>query len=84
MNLGIGDTTLIPFIGDDIFNRSMRLLARHKGFSLNQRGLWVGATRDPQTGEKLDEGSLVASRTEEEIFKVLGVPWQLPPERARS
>ncbi|KAG8943733.1 hypothetical protein FRC04_002565 [Tulasnella sp. 424] len=66
---------LLYFTGDDIFNRSMRLLARHKGFSLNQRGLWAGATRDPETGEKVTEGSLVASRTEEEIFKVLGVPW---------
>ncbi|KIO27823.1 hypothetical protein M407DRAFT_72655, partial [Tulasnella calospora MUT 4182] len=75
---------LLYFTGDDIFNRSMRLLARHKGFSLNQRGLWVGATRDPETGEKLNEGSLVASTTEEDIFKVLGVPWQLPCERARS
>ncbi|KAG8976340.1 hypothetical protein FRC05_004256 [Tulasnella sp. 425] len=75
---------LLYFTGDDIFNRSMRLLARHKGFSLNQRGLWAGATRDPETGEKVTEGSLVASRTEEEIFKVLGVPWQLPHERVRS
>lgn len=70
--------------GDDIFNRSMRLLARHKGFSLNQRGLWAGITRDPKTKTKLTEGTLVASKTEEEIFEILGVPWQYPHQRARS
>ncbi|KAG9030907.1 hypothetical protein FRB95_003417 [Tulasnella sp. JGI-2019a] len=76
--------SLIYFTGDDIFNRSMRLLARHKGMSLNQRGLFNGVVRDPKTGLKECTGTLVASRTEEEIFKILGVPWQLPHERVRS
>lgn len=70
--------------GDDIFNRSMRLLARHKGMSLNQRGLWTGISRDPKSNTKATEGTLIASRTEEEIFAALGVPWQLPHERIRS
>lgn len=30
------------------------------------------------------EGVLVASETEEEIFKILGVPWQEPHERVRG
>ena len=29
-------------------------------------------------------GILVASETEEEIFKILGVPWQEPHERIRG
>lgn len=29
---------LIYFTGNDIFNRSLRLKARHMGYSLNQRG----------------------------------------------
>ena len=32
---------LLYFTGNDIFNRSMRLLARRSGGSLNQRGLYV-------------------------------------------
>lgn len=42
--------------GDDIFNRSIRLLARHLGYSLNQRGLWAGVVRNPRTGEKTTTG----------------------------
>ncbi|KAG9101063.1 hypothetical protein FRC06_003406 [Ceratobasidium sp. 370] len=55
------------------FNRSMRLLARKKGMSLNQRGLFKGVIRDPKTQKKHSEGVLVASRTEREIFDHLGV-----------
>lgn len=29
-------------------------------------------------------GQIVASETEEEIFKILGVPWQEPHERVRG
>lgn len=38
------------------FNRSMRLLARKKGMSLNQRGLFEGVIRDPKTQNKLSKG----------------------------
>jgi DNA polymerase lambda len=67
------------------FNRAMRLKANKMGYSLNQRGLWSGVTRDPRNRMvKLDRGSIIASETEEEIFKILGVPWQEPHERVRS
>lgn len=39
------------------FNRSMRLYARKKGYSLNQRGLYKGVIRD-RTGQKTTEGKL--------------------------
>ena len=29
-------------------------------------------------------GTIIASETEEEIFKILGVPWQEPHERVRG
>ncbi|KZO91786.1 Nucleotidyltransferase [Calocera viscosa TUFC12733] len=74
---------LIYFTGDDLFNRSIRLLARKKGYSLNQRGLYGGVGRDTK-GKKLSEGTIIASKTEKEIFDVLGVPWREPHERRRK
>ncbi|KAH3525184.1 hypothetical protein KXV55_001685 [Aspergillus fumigatus] len=72
---------LIYFTGNDIFNRSMRLLASKKGMRLNQRGLYA----DVQCGEqrrKLSEGRLLEGRNERRIFEILGVPWR-PPEHRR-
>ncbi|MGA2129994.1 MAG: hypothetical protein ABSG05_00035 [Candidatus Pacearchaeota archaeon] len=45
----------------------LRVIARAKGFKLNQHGLFK-------------HGKMVAGRTEEEIYKVLGRPWK-PPEK---
>ncbi|KAF8651065.1 hypothetical protein AX16_004928 [Volvariella volvacea WC 439] len=67
------------------FNRAMRLKANVLGYSLNQRGLFAGVVRDPHDRRvKLNTGSIIASETEEEIFKILGVPWQEPHERVRG
>jgi len=71
---------LLYFTGNDIFNRSMRLLARKKGMRLNQRGLYKDVKRG-RGGEKLNEGTLVEGRSERRIFEVLGVPWREPGER---
>lgn len=68
---------LIYFTGDDIFNRSLRLLARKKGMRLNQRGLFVRGA----DGERANEGDLVEGRSERKIFEVLGVKWRPPEER---
>ncbi|KAF8548405.1 hypothetical protein OG21DRAFT_1423134 [Imleria badia] len=76
---------LLYYTGDDIFNRAMRLKANKHGFSLNQRGLYAGVVRDPHDRQKkVCEGHIVASETEEEIFNILGVPWQEPHERVRG
>ncbi|ORY79353.1 hypothetical protein BCR35DRAFT_304784 [Leucosporidium creatinivorum] len=72
---------LIYFTGDDHFNRSMRLKARHLGYRLNQRGLYKDVTRG-RDGTKLTEGSKVLCKTEKDIFKLLSVPWR-PPEQRR-
>jgi len=70
---------MIYFTGDDIFNRSMRLLARKKGMRLNQRGLYKDVMR--RGAEKLNEGTKIEGRDEKEIFRVLGVPWREPTAR---
>ncbi|KAK0467096.1 DNA polymerase lambda [Desarmillaria tabescens] len=76
---------LLYYTGDDIFNRAMRLKARHMEYSLNQRGLWEGVVRDTSNRtKKLNTGTIKASETEEEIFKILNVPYQEPHERVRN
>ncbi|KAF7884482.1 uncharacterized protein EAF02_004818 [Botrytis sinoallii] len=75
---------LIYFTGDDIFNRSMRLLAGKKGMRLNQRGLYRDFMRGGMKGgkwesrKKVTDGTLVEGRDERAIFEALGVPWREP------
>ncbi|KAM3441513.1 hypothetical protein NHJ13734_002818 [Beauveria thailandica] len=74
---------LIYFTGDDVFNRSLRLLARKRGMRLNQRGLYK---RIEAAGEKgrmgmAVEEDLVEGRCERRIFEILGVEWREPTDR---
>jgi DNA polymerase IV len=71
---------LIYFTGNDIFNRSIRLLASRKRMHLNQRGLYRDVIRG-RNREKLTEGNLVEGKSEKRIFEILGVPWRAPTER---
>lgn len=71
---------LIYFTGNDIFNRSIRLLASRKGMRLNQRGLYREVMRGPGR-IKVTEGELVEGRDERRIFEILGVKWREPQER---
>ncbi|KFX87792.1 hypothetical protein O988_09285 [Pseudogymnoascus sp. VKM F-3808] len=71
---------LLYFTGNDIFNRSIRLLASKRGLRLNQRGLYKGVMRGPGR-VKLNEGELVEGADEKKIFAELGVPWRPPEER---
>lgn len=71
---------LIYFTGNDIFNRSIRLLASKKGMRLNQRGLWRDVMRGPGR-TKVTEGTLVEGKSEKRIFEILGVPWRPPEHR---
>ncbi|KAI9684791.1 MAG: hypothetical protein M1829_000166 [Trizodia sp. TS-e1964] len=75
----LGAATLY-FTGNDIFNRSMRLIARKKGFSLSEKGLFSYVMRD-KAGIKMTEGFLVEARYEERIFDILGIPFRPPEER---
>ncbi|KAI0164954.1 hypothetical protein GGR57DRAFT_451186 [Xylariaceae sp. FL1272] len=58
---------LIYFTGNDLFNRSIRLLASKKGMRLNHRAL---------SGPGIYEG-----KDERKIFEILGVQWREPHER---
>lgn len=71
---------LIYFTGNDIFNRSLRLLASKKGMRLNQRGLYKDVMRGPGR-EKLTEGDLMEGKDEKRIFEILNVKWREPHER---
>ena len=71
---------LIYFTGNDIFNRSLRLLASTKKMRLNQRGLYKGFIRGANR-EKLTDGELVEGKDEKKIFAALGVPWRPPEHR---
>ncbi|KAL3480226.1 hypothetical protein BJX99DRAFT_36921 [Aspergillus californicus] len=71
---------LIYFTGNDIFNRSLRLLASKKSMRLNQRGLYTDVLRGPQRA-KLNTGRLLESGDEHRIFELLGVPWRPPEHR---
>lgn len=71
---------LLYFTGNDIFNRSMRLLASRKGMCLNQHGLYKDVLRGPNR-VKANPGCLVEGRDERRIFEVLRVPWRPPEHR---
>lgn len=71
---------LIYFTGDDIFNRSIRLLSSRKGWRLNQKGLYQDVMRG-QGRVKLNKGSLLEGADEKKIFELLGVPWRSPHQR---
>ncbi|KAF7514633.1 hypothetical protein G7054_g15144 [Neopestalotiopsis clavispora] len=71
---------LLYFTGNDLFNRSMRLLADKKGMCLNQRGLFRGVIRGPGR-VKYTDGELVEGRDERNIFEALGVQWREPHQR---
>lgn len=75
--LGAG---LIYFTGNDIFNRSLRLLASRKKMRLNQHGLYADVLRG-HGREKVTEGSLIEGHDEKRIFEILGVPYRPPEHR---
>ena len=56
------------FSGSKMHNVTLRQRALKRGYTLNEYAL-----------ARMDDGSVVASRTEEEIYAVLGMDW-IPPE----
>lgn len=67
------------FTGSAHFNRSMRLLATKMGMSLSEHGLRAGIVR--QGREKLSDGHLLDTPTEESVFAHLGLEYRSPQER---
>ena len=70
---------MMYFTGSAHFNRSMRLFATKMGMSLSEHALVENVVR--RRREKLNEGSAVATPTEESIFERLGLPYRAPHER---
>ncbi|KAF9960281.1 hypothetical protein BGZ72_007404 [Mortierella alpina] len=77
MHLG---AVLLYFTGNDICNRSMRLLAANRGMRLSDKGLFAGVIRG-KNRKKINEGHWVAGRTEKEIFDYLKIKYLEPHER---
>lgn len=72
--------SLIYFTGNDLFNRSMRLLASRKQMRLNQHGLYADVLRG-RGRERVTDGRLLEGHDERRIFEILGVPYRPPGDR---
>ncbi|EGR33773.1 DNA-directed polymerase lambda, putative, partial [Ichthyophthirius multifiliis] len=70
---------LIYFTGSDYFNRSMRLFARKKGFSLSDNGLFP-VQRCPNK-VKVVSGETICCYTEKDVFDALHLKYQEPKMR---
>lgn len=69
---------MLYFTGSDHFNRSMRLFARKKGWSLSDRAL-KPVTR--MNGKKVSKGETVICTSEVDVFIALGMEYKDPRER---
>ena len=67
-------------MGNDIFNRSTRLLASRNGMSFNQHGLYGDVMRGEKR-KRITEGKLPEGHGEQRIFELLGDPWRSPEHR---
>lgn len=64
---------LLHSTGSALFNMQMRIVAKNKGYLLNQHGLYLLATR-----------KRVAGKTEEQVFNTLGYKLIPPTERDKE
>ncbi|KAK1421684.1 hypothetical protein QVD17_24217 [Tagetes erecta] len=70
---------LIHWTGNDVVNRRLRILAEHKGFRLDDTGLFP-ATHS-SGGKKVSASTSLKFNSEKEVFEFLGFPWLEPHER---
>jgi DNA polymerase/3'-5' exonuclease PolX len=70
---------LLYFTGSDHFNRSMRLFARKKGWSLSDR--YLKRVVRVRKGVKLESGESVVCPEEVDVFIALGLEYKDPTER---
>lgn len=68
------------FTGNDLFNRSIRLLAGRKQMRLNQHGLFADVIRG-RGRQRITDGRLLEGQSEERIFELLGVTYRSPEDR---
>lgn len=62
--------TMLYAIGSGEFNRRMRMIAKRKGYLLNQYGIYNRGETKP-----------IPIQKEEDIFKILGLAWRPPEQR---
>lgn len=67
------------FTGDKFHNIALREIAIRKGYKLNEYGLFKG--NPAKSLRDRGAGKLVAGKTEEEIYKKLGMDWMEPELR---
>lgn len=67
------------FTGSDYFNRSMRLFAEQKGFTLSDHGL--APVTKSASKQKVGKGLSIPCLTEQQVFDALGLPYKTPAER---
>jgi len=70
---------LMYFTGSKAHNIEMRERAIKKGLRLNEYGLFKADDLDDEEAPQKRGVKPVASKTEQEVYKALGVPW-VPPE----
>lgn len=71
---------ILYFTGSDYFNRSMRLFARKKGYSLSDHGLYPVQRLSKST--KVAAGLAIMCYTEEQVFKALNLEYKPPNMRS--
>lgn len=71
---------MLYFTGSDHFNRSMRLHARKKGWTLSDRALKRVVRM--KGGLKVDQGERVVCESEVDVFIALGMEYKVPTERS--
>lgn len=71
---------LLHFTGNDHFNRSIRHYCRMHNMSLSDAGLFP-ALRRGREGIAKGNKSLLEAKSEQDIFKALGLPYKSPCER---
>ena len=74
---------MLYFTGSAHFNRSMRLFASKKGYSLSDEGLHpvVRGVVSKSKNAKVAVGYGIPCQSEEEIFAALHLPYKSPAER---
>ncbi len=59
------------FTGSRMFNIHMRAVAKRRGLTLNEKGVFKGAT-------------MIAGADEKKVFEACGVSWREPEQRSRG
>ena len=63
-----------------MFNRTMRLYADQKGFTLSDHAM-IPYTKTAEGMAKCKKGKSVTCETEESVFEFLDLPYKLPKDR---